>query len=242
MTLPAENRIEHYRRAVANTEGWFEPSLLQVILSMGEAQAAASCNGWLVEWGVHHGRGLAALALAAGPGDFVLGLDCFDRQEFNPCGSGKGSLAATQSTLARVLGPNHAVQLHCADLRSLRAAEMTELLGTLPGGSLPIRIAHIDGDHTEHGAMNDLCCASATMAPPGVMLLDDVFNPDWPEVGAAFHCFLSKYSSWRAVGWAYGRALLCHDAFASCLRELLKRFPYKKAVLRGQPFIVLEWG
>ncbi|MCI0364499.1 MAG: class I SAM-dependent methyltransferase, partial [Phycisphaerales bacterium] len=207
-----------------------------MFLSISDTQSAAGCHGWLVEWGVHHGRGLAALALAAGPDDHVLGIDCFDRQELNRCGSGKGNLAATQSTLAAVLGPGHRVQLHSTDLRLFRAAELVELLRTLPGGYAPIRIAHIDGDHTEQGAMNDLCCACASMDPNGIMLLDDVFNPDWPEVGMAFHRFLARHSQWRAVGWAYGRALLCREGVAGRVREILKGFPFKKATFRGNPF------
>ncbi|MCI0534294.1 MAG: class I SAM-dependent methyltransferase [Verrucomicrobiales bacterium] len=204
---------------MANTEGWFAPGLLKVILSISDAQLVAGRRGWLVEWGVHHGRSLAALALAAGPDDHVLGIDCFDRQELNRCGSGMGSFPVTHSTLAAVLGPDHRVQLHCTDLRSFRTAELVELLRTLPGGNAPIRIAHIDGDHTEQGAMNDLCCARGSMDPFGIILLDDVFNPDWPEVGAAFHQFLAQHSEWWAVGWAYGRTVLCREGVAEIIRQ-----------------------
>ncbi|MCI0540454.1 MAG: class I SAM-dependent methyltransferase [Verrucomicrobiales bacterium] len=241
MISPAVNPVERFSQAVANTEGWFAPDLLEVILSISELQWAAGCRGWLVEWGVHHGRGLAALALAAGPNDHVLGIDCFDRQELNRCGSGMGNLAATRRTLDAVLGPDHQVCLHSTDLRSFGTPELVKLLRVLPGGNAPIRIAHIDGDHTESGAMNDLGCAQAAMDSFGIVLLDDVFNPDWPEVGAAFHQFLARHGEWRAVGWAYGRAVLCRDEVAGSVQQVLKKFRYRKAVLRDRPFIVLEW-
>jgi hypothetical protein len=242
MTLPAVNLVERYCQAVGNTEGWFEPGLLKVILSLSDAQSAGGCHGWLIEWGVHHGRGLAALALAAGPKDHVLGIDCYDRQELNRCGSGRGSLAATSSTLSAVLGPDHGVHLHSTDLLSFRAASLAELLKTLPGGNVPVRIAHIDGDHTEMGAMNDLCCAQASMDPFGIILLDDVFNPDWPEVSAAFHQFLARYTEWSAVGWAYSRTVLCRESVARNFIQVLKNFPNRGTTFHGNTFIVLEWA
>ena len=241
MISRAASLVERYSVAVADTEGWFAPELLKVILAISDLQQAAGCYGWLVEWGVHHGRGLAALALAAGPDDRVLGLDCFDRQDLNRCGSGKGNLAATRSTLDAVLGTGHQVCLHSTDLRSFRHSEVLALLRTLGGGQASIRLAHIDADHTKEGALNDLRCAEGAMAALGIMLLDDVFNLDWPEVGAAFHQFLAEYPGWIAVGWAFGRAILCREKMADKVRAVLKGFPFRRAELYGKSFIILEW-
>ena len=241
MSSTAANLFNLYKQALQNTEGWFSPSLLKVILAISDAQSLAGCQGWLIEWGVHHGRGLAVLGLAAGAEEWVLGLDCFGEQELNRCGSGKGSLEATRATLTSLLGADHRVQLYATNLLKFEAQQLGSLLQSLPGGYAPVRLAHIDGDHTEQGALNDLQCAAPHMHDRGVILLDDVFNPDWPEVGGAFHRFLAQHPDWKSVGVAYSRTILCQLPFAHNVRDALTTFPHRRALFRQEPFIVLEW-
>lgn len=54
----------------------------------------------------------------------------------------------------------------------------------------PCRLVSVDGGHTEECTRSDLALAEAVLAPGGVAILDDYFNPEWPDVstGAARYC------------------------------------------------------
>jgi hypothetical protein len=46
----------------------------------------------------------------------------------------------------------------------------------------PARMFSVDGGHDADTALSDLLLADSVMSPGGLILLDDVFNPQWPGV------------------------------------------------------------
>lgn len=51
----------------------------------------------------------------------------------------------------------------------------------------------IDGCHTAEHTLNDLLTAQDCLAPGGVIMLDDMFQPHWPGVTEAVALFYSRY-------------------------------------------------
>ena len=69
----------------------------------------------------------------------------------------------------------------------------------IPGPHSPhhpsrFRIFSVDGSHTAEATRVDLANAAACMVPGGVIILDDVFNPDWPGVAEGLHAYMAEPS------------------------------------------------
>ncbi len=165
--------FQHGHTAVA---GWLQRDALLLTLGLHRAQRAAGQGGAVAEIGVHHGKLFIALALLAAADEAALAVDIFERQELNPDGSGHGDRAAFEANLAR-WKLRRAVIL-ARDSLTLTPAEVLGLVGR-------VRLFSVDGGHTRRHAGHDLALAEACLAPGGVVLLDDFFDPDWPGVTEA---------------------------------------------------------
>ena len=64
----------------------------------------------------------------------------------------------------------------------------------------------MDGCHTAEVTASDVDLASQCLHPDGVVLVDDVFNPDWPGVvtGLSKWCTEVKGTDWELVPFAIG--------------------------------------
>jgi hypothetical protein len=105
-----------------------------------------------------------------------------------------------------------------------------------------VRLFSIDGSHTETATLNDLQLADATLAPEGVVIVDDCFNEFWPEVTGA----LVKYlSAGTLVPFAItpGKVLLCCRPMVAVYQPFLReRFPQridKEAGLYGHHVLIV---
>eukprot|EP00929_Paragymnodinium_shiwhaense_P107416 TRINITY_DN73509_c0_g1_i1.p1 TRINITY_DN73509_c0_g1~~TRINITY_DN73509_c0_g1_i1.p1 ORF type:complete len:339 (-),score=55.11 TRINITY_DN73509_c0_g1_i1:74-1090(-) len=57
-------------------------------------------------------------------------------------------------------------------------------------GLVPFRLFHVDGGHFVEAALHDLRVAACTIAPGGIIMLDDLNNGIFPGVQEAFHRFM----------------------------------------------------
>jgi hypothetical protein len=78
------------------------------------------------------------------------------------------------------------------DSRKLTAAD---LLGATPDRR--IRFFHIDGEHTADHLSKDLALAYSTLAPKGVICLDDMLHPGYPLLGLIVAEFLKAHPELR---------------------------------------------
>ncbi len=166
--------FQHGHTAVA---GWLQRDALLLTLGLHRVQRAAGQGGSVAEIGVHHGKFFIALALLASPEEAALAVDIFERQDLNPDASGHGDRAVLEAHLARWRVQRRS-RILARDSLTLAPAEVLAL-----GGQ--IRLFSVDGGHTRLHAANDLALAEACLAPGGVVLLDDFFDPDWPGVTEA---------------------------------------------------------
>ena len=69
--------------------------------------------------------------------------------------------------------------LHKGNSLDLTGAELKRLADG------PLRIVSVDGGHTADIAAHDLAVADEALAEGGIIIIDDVFNEQWPGVAAA---------------------------------------------------------
>lgn len=62
----------------------------------------------------------------------------------------------------------------------------------LVGTEVKFASIHIDGEHTESAVERDLEFAKSHICNDGLIVVDDVFHPDFPGIASAVYCFLRK--------------------------------------------------
>jgi len=171
------------REGHREVEGWIEPGALAMTTLLDRLQVAAGVRGGLAEIGVHHGRYFIALRLLARPGERSLALDIFEDQHLNVDRSGEGSRERLTANLTRHSGSLDGVEILKADSLTVRPEHVLQRLGG------PVRIFSVDGSHTAIHTESDIRLAAAVLAPGGVVIVDDIFNPEWPGVLAGVEAF-----------------------------------------------------
>jgi hypothetical protein len=151
-----------------------------IIGALLRIQTEHGVTGNLAEIGTFEGRLFIALAHALAPGERAIGIDHFAWPD-------AGVRGRFEQSYARFGPPADRIQVIQGDSRKLAAAD---LLGPAPGTR--VRFFHIDGEHTADHLSKDLALAHATLAPKGVICLDDMLHPGYPLLGLTVAEFLEK--------------------------------------------------
>ena len=115
--------------------------------------------------------------LCLGKIDNSIAIDIFDRQELNVDHSGAGNRNKFERNLHYYGNKSKAIILHSSSL-DLTVDDIKKL-------SSELRFVSIDGGHWYRAVINDLTLASSCAGPECIIAIDDLFNPDFPEVAAA---------------------------------------------------------
>ncbi len=177
-------RQTYLKRGYSRIGGWLFPYSARFINSLLELQLEADVRGSVGEIGVHHGKLFILLALGRRPDESAFAIDVFGDQHLNRDGSGAGDREIFLTNTRRWLG-SESESLNVLQRSSLdvRPEEILERNG-------PVRLASIDGGHTEDCVINDLMLAQSVLAPKGIVILDDHFNEFWPEVSSGVARYL----------------------------------------------------
>jgi type IV secretory pathway TraG/TraD family ATPase VirD4 len=93
-----------------------------------------------------------------------------------------------------------------------------------------VRLFSIDGGHTEECTFNDICLAEGALDDRGVVILDDVFQPDWPGVISGLAKYVTARSALRPFAITPNKVYLArsqHIAFYHS--EMNKRFKRRRS-------------
>lgn len=175
--------VQRYLGETSAIEGWFFPIDALLFGALDEIQTRESIGGNLFEIGVHHGKSAILLARMCRAGEVVGVCDVFGAQELNVDHSGEGSRELFLRNVAA-----HA-RLAPSQLRVF-AKRSSEL--TAEETSTNCRFFHIDGGHRPADVVNDLGVALRALAPDGIAIVDDVFNPSWPGVSEGVYSFAAQ--------------------------------------------------
>lgn len=177
-------RQTYLKRGYSRIGGWLFPYSAMFIDSLLELQLEADVRGSVGEIGVHHGKLFILLALGRRAGEAAFAIDVFGDQHLNRDDSGSGDREIFLANARRWLGSDseRLNVLQCSSLE-VQPADILERSG-------PVRLASIDGGHTEDCVINDLLLVQSVLAPKGVVILDDHFNEFWPEVSSGVARYL----------------------------------------------------
>lgn len=158
--------------------GFLTDGAAGVIMAVLKLQAEQGIRGHIAEIGTYHGKTFIGLALALRDEEHLLGVDLFEERgaDFEP------NLRANY----RAFGiSDQKIRLHRGPSTGLSIPQWQALMQG------PARFIHVDGDHTRKAVYHDLTLAASSLTPGGVILVDDVLHPWFPDVTLGFTDFLS---------------------------------------------------
>ena len=166
-----------------HVEGWLSADNAELIAGLSRIQRAAKCVGATGEIGVHHGKLLLVLLLTASAEEQVFAIDVFDQQHLNVDNSGKGDRARFLANVSRWAGEAERLHVIAKSSFDVRPEEIVAACGK-------VRLASIDGGHTDECTLNDLRLIESVLTDRGVVIVDDCFNPEWPGVSGGVARYL----------------------------------------------------
>lgn len=185
--------------------GWFMPEAVRLFAWIDDIQKSLGVTGHLFEIGVHHGKSAVMLASMADEGESLRVCDLFGEQGRNVSRSGGGDRAVFEANFARLASAGTDLTVYAQ-----RSSDLSR--DTIGGG---YRFFHIDGGHHADEAVGDLQLAAAVTQPPGVLVLDDPFRPEWPGVTEAALDFLRTRGDYRAVLVGFNKLIFTHADHAA---------------------------
>jgi predicted O-methyltransferase YrrM len=181
-------------------------------------QTGLGVAGHAAEIGTFEGRFFIALAHALAPGEKAVGIDLFDWpnpeiiDRFHANCRKHGVPDARRVTLK-------------ADSRTMKPEEVLAAAGG------PIRLFHIDGEHSRQALTRDLALATAVMAEGGVIILDDMLHPGYPTLMVAVQAFLEADPDWVPLCVIDRETIVAATKFVLCRKAWFKR--YEEALLEA---------
>jgi hypothetical protein len=234
------DRFAEYLKHESKISGWYDVECLALFDAIDDAQRAMGVRGQLGEIGIHCGRSFIPLCLMRRKGERALGVDCFDAQHHNRSRSGwsPGNNEATifwQHVDAILQTRNH-IDVMQGDSFSFQGEQYEEMARG------EFRIWHIDGGHSFREACHDLVqCWKVTTERGGALIVDDVFNDRWPEVGRAFGRFC-EHSQARPVAIGWSKVVLCRAKHAGELRSEIQKTCKPSGAVTWYGDTVLRYG
>jgi hypothetical protein len=170
--VSVSERLERYRsEGLGQVKGWFEPDSAELMAVLLLHQIDLGLRGGAAEIGVHHGRSFLLLANGLAPGEGAVALDLFEQQGHNTDQSGKGDRRRFEKNLER-WAPDVAVRMVASSSLEVTPDNAREVFGRP-------RMFSVDGGHTAEITRHDLRLAEASIAPGGIVVLDDMLNGHW---------------------------------------------------------------
>jgi hypothetical protein len=209
------NGFEIYRRLGQRfVAGWLKTEVLAILGVLDSAQRSKNVSGAVAEIGVHHGRLFIGLNLLQHGDEHSVAIDVFGDQELNVDQSGKGDLAAFRKNVRRWSSLNSVV-IHQGDSTKLQADELRAL------ARADIRFFSVDGGHTESTVLSDMRLAEATITPGGIVIADDIFNEQWPEVSTGTLQYLSQGGQVVPFAIGFNKVFFSSPEYAKHYRKIL---------------------
>jgi hypothetical protein len=198
-----------------SVQGWLQPEVLTVLQAIDSAQRASGVTGSVAEIGVHHGKLFIALQLLQRSGERSIAIDVFGDQDLNIDNSGKGDLDIFRTNVQRWSSLD-GLSTHQGDSTKLSADALLELTGS------PVRLFSVDGGHTEQIVLSDMRLAEASLAEGGVVIADDVFNPQWPGVAVGTLRYLDQGGRLAPFIIAFNKVLFADPEYCSKYRSAVE--------------------
>ncbi len=234
-----DNLRKYITHGYRNVEGFFSYLALKTIAKLSEIQSQNKITGAVCEIGVHHGRSFILLHLLTNGHEKSVAYDLFEMQEQNVDKSGEGDKGKLLFNLNK----------HKCDLSRINVILKNSLSLTpeqvLNDANGTIKIFSIDGGHTSEIVYHDLEIGENTISNGGIIIVDDVFEDQWPGVSEGTCKYLlggnSKLIPVAVFDNKVAFTNMQHmkEIYQAGLRTLAPEFIFKESKYFGTKILVL---
>lgn len=174
---------------VNEVEGWLTPDATTLISIIDYIQKDNNISGDMIEIGVDAGKSFILLATLLRKDESILAVDVFEDQHLNVDGSGYGRRKEFDLNVKKYLGNKRKVSVLKQDSLELDKEAINQYVSHL-------RIASVDGCHTEKHTTNDIKVCQQVLGEKGVIFVDDVESlANFPGVNNALKSICSDKSN-----------------------------------------------
>jgi hypothetical protein len=203
---------ESFVRKLEGINGWLAPQAAEFTAYLFQS----GLRGNVVEFGVFHGKYLAALYyLTATLQSRVLGVDAF---------FGSADVDISQQVIIENIreacGDSDRLSLFCANTMSLKRDDVLKLLPE------PIAFISVDAGHESENLVNDISLAAELIAPGGIIALDDAFNYTTPGAVEGTCRYFEQNNNARIAPFAhcYNKLFITSAEHHSYFLEITNRY------------------
>ena len=189
-----------------------------IVARLLRIQTDLGVKGHFAEVGPFEGRFFIAMAHALADGEKAVGIDLFDWP--NP------EIIDRFHANCRKHGvPDERRVTLKADSRVLTPAELLAASGG------PVRLMHVDGEHSRAALLRDLALAKAVTSEDGIIVLDDMLHPGYPTLMVAVQQFLEENPDIVPLCVIDRETIVAATKFVLCRKDWFKR--YEEALLEA---------
>jgi hypothetical protein len=175
---PREQIDRYLRLNFYKIEGYMDRLDASLYRELIVAQIKSGIVGSLVEIGVHYGRSFFVLASGRSGTEKSLGVDLFEDDELYKHPHRIGRLVGFKSNCQKMGFQFSSNEILKKSSLELSPDEIVSRVGR-------VRFFSIDGGHMYQHVTNDLLLAERVVVTGGVICMDDILSPLWPEVSIA---------------------------------------------------------
>jgi hypothetical protein len=217
----------YLRGKIYSINGYLKSLDARLIAALAAWQSGNKIAGGLAEIGVHHGKLFFLLALSRQTGEKSLAIDLFEDDEINAATRYAGRSRALSTHAASLNVTLEPAEVLKADSLTLKSDDILSRIGT-------VRMFSVDGGHLYRHVANDLPLVFSTLAPCGMIIVDDFCNSEWPEVTSATYDFVRANEGKIVPAILTGKKLyLAPPGIASEYAEFAARFAAGEKQIRA---------
>jgi Methyltransferase domain len=212
---PREQIDRYLRLNFYKIEGYMDRLDASLYRELIVAQIKSGIAGSLVEIGVHYGRSFFVLASGRSGTEKSLGVDLFEDDELYKHPHRIGRLVGFKSNCQKLGFQFSSNEILKKSSLELSPDEIVNRVGR-------VRFFSIDGGHMYQHVTNDLLLAEKVMVTGGVICMDDILSPLWPEVSiATFDWLRSAACPFVPFLITNAKLYICGREYANYYRSLV---------------------
>ena len=197
-------------------EGWLDWNAVVLLNYLNDIQTEENIRGDIFEIGAYKGKLTLLLAtFLRKESELLFVNDIFDNQELNISRSGiDANLNDFMKNMKLLFEDTDFLRLFIKKSSDLTTEETTT----------NIRMFSIDGGHSEQETYDDMVLASKAIIEKGLIIIDDYYNTDWPEVEKGVAKYLSVYSDLAPLIYFFNKFIFIKTTACDYYREALEKY------------------
>lgn len=218
-----EPKLVHWLENLDAIQGWLSPGAAFMSAGLAQFQARSGYYGNIAEIGVYHGKYLTGLATTLQPGERAIAIDVFDEQSQNADVAGYDEVGSTgiHSLTQQAFLDNAKTYCPESDIAVIKRSSLDVMPHDILDLGAKVRFFSIDGGHTRDVLLNDLRLAEATLAPHGIISIDDILNAEWPGIITGAVRFFDGPTNLRPIAFITNKLLCAFETFAEIYKDAL---------------------